>query len=100
MSDTYSEDDRKPTAVEYREPRDVEKGEGGGGGVKLPPSANMATVTSLRETIALQMMVTTKRLPLPILSARHMHPHPRHLILRQNLFLWPTTRNLHTSHPK
>ncbi len=63
-------------------------------------STNMATVTSLRETIALQMMVTTKRLPLPILSARHMHPHPRHLILRQNLFLWPTTRNLHTSHPK
>jgi hypothetical protein len=39
MSDTYSEDDRKPAAVENREPRDVEKGEGGGGGVKLPPSA-------------------------------------------------------------
>jgi hypothetical protein len=39
MSDTYSEDDRKPAAVEYREPRDVEKGEGGGGRVKLPPSA-------------------------------------------------------------
>jgi hypothetical protein len=39
MSDTYFEDDRKPTAVEYREPRDVEKGEGGGGGIKLLPSA-------------------------------------------------------------
>jgi hypothetical protein len=39
MSDTYSEDDRKPAAVENREPRDVEKGEGGGGRVKLPPSA-------------------------------------------------------------
>jgi hypothetical protein len=39
MSDTYSEDDRKPTAVEYtyRVLRDVEKGEGsgGGGGIKL-----------------------------------------------------------------
>jgi hypothetical protein len=39
MSDTNSEDDRKPAAVEDREPRDVKKGEGGGGGVKLPPSA-------------------------------------------------------------
>jgi hypothetical protein len=39
MSDTAFEDDRKPAAVENREPRDVEKGEGGGGRVKLPPSA-------------------------------------------------------------
>jgi hypothetical protein len=31
MSDTYSEDDRQPVAVEYREPRDVEKGKGDGG---------------------------------------------------------------------
>jgi hypothetical protein len=42
MSDTYSEDDRKPAAIEDREPRDLEKGKGGGGGrVKLPPSATM-----------------------------------------------------------
>jgi hypothetical protein len=39
MGDTYSEDDTKPAAVEYREPRDVEKGKGGGG-VKLPPSVS------------------------------------------------------------
>jgi hypothetical protein len=38
MSDTYSEDDRKPAAVEYREPRDVEKGEVSCS-VKLPPSS-------------------------------------------------------------
>ncbi len=36
---TTAEDDRKPAAVECREPRDLEKGEGGGGRVKLPPSA-------------------------------------------------------------
>jgi hypothetical protein len=40
MSETNSEDDRKPAAVKNREPRDVEKGEGsgGGGGIKLLPS--------------------------------------------------------------
>lgn len=41
MSETNSDDDRKPAAVEDRELRDLEKGEGGGGGcVKLPPSAS------------------------------------------------------------
>ncbi len=36
MSDALIENDRKPAAVEEKEPRDLEKGEGG---VKLPPSA-------------------------------------------------------------
>jgi hypothetical protein len=113
VSDTYSEDDRKPAAVENREPRDVEKGEGGGGRVKLPPSATTqskrARSSSSRhkrshkhsrkhkhghrdKSSRNNLMVTTKRLPPPIFSARHMHPHPRRLIgVRQNLFLWRTT---------
>jgi hypothetical protein len=40
MSDTFSEDDRKPVAVEYREQRDVKKGKGDGG-IKLLPSVTM-----------------------------------------------------------
>jgi hypothetical protein len=66
MSDTYSEDDRKPAAVENREPRDVEKGEGGGGRVKLPPSATTqsksAQLSSSRH----------KR------SHKHKHKHDHH----------------------
>ncbi len=52
MSDTYSEDDRKPTAVEYREPRDVEKGEGGGGGVKLPCSILVLSPQTLSQAFS------------------------------------------------
>jgi hypothetical protein len=67
MSDTYSEDDRKPTAVEDREPRDVEKGEGGGGGVKLPPSA-----TTTQSKRARSSSSRHKR------SHKHSHKHKHH----------------------
>jgi hypothetical protein len=68
MSDTAFEDDRKPAAVEYREPRDVEKGKGGGGGggVKLPPSA---TTQSKR---ARSSSSRHKR------SHKHSHKHKQH----------------------
>jgi hypothetical protein len=66
MSDTYSEDDRKPAAVKNREPRDVEKGEGGGGRVKLPPSA---TTQSKR---ARSSSSRHKR------SHKHSHKHKQH----------------------
>jgi hypothetical protein len=68
MSDTHSEDDRKPAAVEYREPRDFEKGKGGGGGggVKLPPSA---TTQSKR---ARSSSSRHKR------SHKHSHKHKQH----------------------
>jgi hypothetical protein len=67
MSDTYSEDDRKPTAVEYREPRDVQKGEGDGGGVKLPPSA-----TTTQSKRAQSSSSRHKR------SHKHSHQHRHH----------------------
>jgi hypothetical protein len=40
--------------------------------ISILASTNNIIVTSLRETIAQQMMVTMKRLPPPILSARHV----------------------------
>jgi hypothetical protein len=67
MSDTYSEDDRKPAAVKYREPRDVEKGEGGGGRVKLPPSA-----TTTQSKRARSSSSRHKR------SHKHSHKHKQH----------------------
>jgi hypothetical protein len=94
MSDTYSEDDRKPAAVEYREPRDVEKGEGGGGGVKLPPSATTQSKSTQLSSSrhkrshkhkhkhkhhhhdqSLQNNQTTRMNDAPVIDSRHKRSH-------------------------
>jgi hypothetical protein len=75
MSDTYSEDDRKPAAVKYREPRDLEKGEGSGGGVNLPVSA------------------TTQSKSAQSSSSRHKHSHEQKQHHRDK-----SSRNNHTIH--
>jgi hypothetical protein len=67
MSDTYSEDDRKPAAVEYREPRNVEKGEGSDGGVKLPPSGTTTQSKRARSSSSRHKG-----------SHKHSHKHKQH----------------------
>jgi hypothetical protein len=67
MSDTHSEDDRKPAAVKNREPRDVEKGKGGGGRLKLLPSATTTQPKRARSSSSRHNR-----------SHKHSHKHKHH----------------------